>query len=551
MKVNNIKLFNYSHYIFFFLFFLLGLSVYKDYGFNIDESFHRRSGFYWLNFLTDFFKLENLSLIAKEKFTNATDFTMPWGEIQKAYIGVIFDVPAALIEVMFDINDPLKFYALRHLLVFLFFFIGTIFFYKLLINRFNSKSIALIGCSLLILTPRLIGEAFHNSNDIVFLTFFIISIYYYFEYIDKNNTKNIILFALFAALTTSVRLFGLIFPLSFLFIYFLSILSNKDNLKKINLIIFYLLLYFFFLILFWPYLWSNPIENFIFILSNMIEGNFGSSLIYFHGEFYNTKLLPYYYLPLWILISTPIFNILLFSCGFFLISKIYICKLFLIEKNDSKYDFWNNNIEIKDFFIVFIFLVFLIYGTFFTIHHYNSWRVFYFINFFIVYFSVFFINFCLSKKEYKKFFNFFSVILILSLLFNTYRIFIYHPYQSIYFNVLTAKKFKNKFEADFTGLSGIHFLREITKIEKKPKIKIGINSWYPLWRMTELLPESDRNRIVMVFDDIDDADYVYSNRIYNVNINKSDKFKLGINFKNYKTHIVDGVIIYEVFKKIK
>ena len=157
----------------------------------------------------------------------------------------------------------------------------------------------------------------------------------------------------------------------------------------------------------------------------------------------------------------------------------------------------------------------------------------------------------MSKKEYKKFFNFFSVILILSLLFNTYRIFIYHPYQSIYFNVLTAKKFKNKFEADFTGLSGIHFLREITKIEKKPKIKIGINSWYPLWRMTELLPESDRNRIVMVFDDIDDADYVYSNRIYNVNINKSDKFKLGINFKNYKTHIVDGVIIYEVFKKIK
>ena len=64
MKESNIKLFNYCHYIFFFLVFLIGIYIYKDFGFNIDESFQRRSGFYWLNYLVQLLNLEHLSTIS-------------------------------------------------------------------------------------------------------------------------------------------------------------------------------------------------------------------------------------------------------------------------------------------------------------------------------------------------------------------------------------------------------------------------------------------------------------------------------------------------------
>ncbi len=546
MKLGNIKLSNYCHYIFFFLFLLLGLSIYKDYGFNIDEAFQRRSGFYWLNFLAEFFRLDSLAYIANEKFNNAIDFTMPWKETDKTY-GLIFDVPAALLEILFNLKDPLKFYEMRHLLTFLYFFIGSIYFYKLLVNRFGNRYISLLGCLLLIITPRVFGEFFHNNKDIIFLSIFIITSYYYFKTIDNNNYKNIILFALLSAICTSTRILGLIFPITFLFIYLLSILSQKNDLKIINKVVTYFLFYIFFLVLHWPFLWDNPIKNFIFLITNL--ENFGPSIIFFNDNFFNTALVPYYYLSLWILISTPILNILLFLCGFFLSAKIYIKKLFNFEKHSPKYDFWDNNIEKKDFFILILFLIFFISGTFFTSKHYNSWRIFYFLNFFMVYFSIFFINSYLLKLKYKKNFKIVVIFLSLTILFNSYRVLLYHPYQSLYFNVLTTKKFKNQFEVDFTGLSGIEFLRLILKIDKRSEIKIGINSWYPLWRMKELLPEFDKKRIVFMYDDIKKADYVYSNRIYNVNAKKSNKFVLDDSFKPFKKLIIDGLIIYEIHKK--
>ena len=48
-------------------------------------------------------------------------------------------------------------------------------------------------------------------------------------------------------------------------------------------------------------------------------------------------------------------------------------------------------------------------------------------------------------------------------------------------------------------LSGLHFLKEITYLEKdKNKIYIGVASWYPLWRMTELLDKKDQDRIIIL-----------------------------------------------------
>ena len=545
MRTISNRLLSNCHYIFFSIYFLIGFSIYKDYGFNIDETFQRRSGLYWLEYLSNFFGLEKLSLISKEKLILSSNFTDPWSDVY----GIIFDVPAAVIEIIFSMNEPIQMYEMRHFLTFCYFYVGIIFFYKTLLNRFNNKFLSLAGCFLLIITPRIFGDSFQNNKDLVFLSFFIISTFFIFKTFENFDIKNIILLAIFSSIATSTRLFGLIFPFTFLFIYFLSVLSNNGDLKNINKILIYIFFYILFLILHWPYLWINPLEKFLYLLNNL--QNFGPTLIYFNDEFYNTELVPFHYLPLWIFISTPIINFSLFLIGFFLLAKVYILKLFAIEESKSNYDLWNNNNEKKDFFILITFIILSVIGIFFTTKHYNSWRIFYFLNYFFIYFSIYFLSLFFVFPKLKKYINILVVILSVTSLFNIYKIYIYHPYQSLYFNGLLSNKFKNKFEIDFTGLSGIKFLREVVMKDKSNEIKIGINSWYPLWRMKELLPEIEQKRIVFVYDDIKNADYVYSNKIYNVNVKLSDKFSLDDSFKLYNQHIVDGILIYEVHKKIK
>ena len=545
MKTISNGLLSNCHYIFFSIYFLIGFSIYKDYGFNIDETFQRRSGLYWLEYLFNFFGLEKLSLIANEKLLSSSNFTEPWSDVY----GIIFDVPAALIEIIFSLNKPIQMYEMRHFLTFFYFYIGIIFFYKTLLLRFNNKFLSLAGCFLLIFTPRIFGDSFQNNKDLVFLTFFIISTFYIFKTFENFNIKNIFLLAIFSSIATSTRLFGLIFPFTFIFIYFLSILSNKDDLKNINKIFIFIFLYILFLFLHWPYLWISPLEKLSYLLNNL--QTFGPTLVYFNDVFYNTELVPFHYLPLWIFISTPVINLILFLSGFFLLSKVFILKLFSIEKSKSNYDFWNNNNEKKDFFIFITFIIFSVIGIFFATKHYNSWRIFYFLNFFFIYFAIYFLSLIFIFPKFKKYINVLIVVLSITSLFNIYKIFVYHPYQSLYFNELLSNKFKNKFEIDFTGLSGIKFLREVVMSDKSNEIKIGINSWYPLWRMKELLPEIEEKRVVFVYDDIKNADYVYSNKIYNVNVKLSDKFSLDDTFTLYKQHFVDGILIYEVHKKIK
>ncbi len=543
MKTISIKLLDYCHYIFFIIFTIIGFLILKDYGFNIDETFTRKSGLYWLNYLADFFDLTNISEISSQKLNSSDDFTIPWSD---AY-GIIFDLPAAIIETSLSLNEPLKIYQMRHALTFLYFLIGLIFFYKILINRFENKYLSLFGCLLLVFTPRIFGEIFHNNKDIIFLTIFIITIYFYFKTIDNENYKNLILFSLFSSIATSTRIFGIIIPIVFIFMYCLSILSQNKDLKKIKYIFLYLLCYFSFLFIHWPYLWEDPFRNFFNYIFNL--DIFGADIVYFFGKFYNSALVPYSYLPIWIFISTPILNLILFFFGFYNSTKKFLLKLYQVDKDKVEYDFWNNKNEKKDFFILILFVSYIIAAIFLSPKHYNGWRIFYFFNFFIIFYSIFFISsFINLKKLGKKIFLYISLAMLL-LIINIYKIFIYHPYQSYYFNDLITKKIKNKFEVDYAGLSGISFLREILKEDKSSKIKVSVNSWYALWRMKELLPAKDRNRLEFTFDDKNNADYIYSNRIFDVDIEKSEKYKLDPSFKIFKRYIVDNVIIYEIYTK--
>ena len=317
---------------------IIGSIIYKDYGFNIDEKFHRSNGFYWLNYIAQYFNLDNLSLISQEKLKSITGFTLSDINFYNKY-GIAFDVPAALLEIILKIDTPLGVYQLRHYLVFVYFILGLFFLYKLILRRFRNENLAIIAVILLFLTPRLFGDSFQNTKDIIFLTFIIISTYYCFVSIDLPSNKNILMFSFFSAVATSIRMFGICLPLTFIFLQ-LSLI-NKNNLSYILLkSLITIISFFIFLITTWPLLWENTISSFLSYFE--ILDKYFNSKVFFLGNFYEADLLPYTYLPIWILISTPVLHLALFVIGFSYVSKRVFNRLITLSSNSIYPDFWRS-----------------------------------------------------------------------------------------------------------------------------------------------------------------------------------------------------------------
>ena len=95
---------NYPTFSSFFLILIVGVFFYKDFGFNIDEKFHRQNGFYWLHYIAKFFNLEALKkFLDNRNLFSIKGFTLDSVEYYNKY-GIIFDVPAAILELIFKIK---------------------------------------------------------------------------------------------------------------------------------------------------------------------------------------------------------------------------------------------------------------------------------------------------------------------------------------------------------------------------------------------------------------------------------------------------------------
>ena len=180
----------------------------------------------------------------------------------------------------------------------------------------------------------------------------------------------------------------------------------------------------------------------------------------------------------------------------------------------------------------------------------NGWRHSFFLYAFIIYIAVYALyRMNLSFKSILKKKILFST-LFFYLFFIIYKMTIYHPYQNLYFNDFFNNNAHKKFDIDYWGLSGNIFLKDILKIEQnKEKIIIGVASYLPLERSIKLLDKEDREKIIVIGQEYQKSDYLYSNLISDVDKSDNDKYKIPKNFSKINEFILDGIKIYEVYKK--
>ena len=205
-----------------FLFYLITIFIaaifLEDFGIHIEEKFHRYNGLYWLNYVSQIFKFDDLFLISKLKIESINDYTLSPIERFNKY-GVILDLPIALVEIIFKIDNLKNIYELKHFSSFIIFLMSSFFFFLILKKRFKNFFFCLVGTIIYISSPRIFGDSF-LYKDILFLSFLSISLFFFLNTIrnlDQNKYIDLILFSFFAALSFNLRVFALILPITFFY----------------------------------------------------------------------------------------------------------------------------------------------------------------------------------------------------------------------------------------------------------------------------------------------------------------------------------------------
>ena len=511
---------------------IIGILIYDDYGISFDEFNHRINGFVALNFFREIFSLDI--------YPGLEHSGKAFAESTKQY-GVLFDLPMAFIEKKLHIEDSKNYFYLRHFFNFIIFYISSIFFYLLLKKRFSRK-LSVVGLFFWILSPRIFADSFYNMKDLIFLSFFVISLFFAIKFLNTPSYKNAFLSSLACALAIDVRILGIIVPFIIFVFFILKSIDNKDFLKETiwKVSIFFCLLIVF-TILFWPYLWSDPLTNFLNTLKTMSSYPWRGSVFYF-GDYISALNLPWHYPIVWIFISTPIIYLLLFILGSVLILARLFNRFLNLSPEKKFNDLWRGNKERMDiiFFLIFYFTLFLVIEMNSTL--YTGWRQLYFIYPCLIIISIRGLEF-ISRMFSSKYL---LILLAPFLLYVSIWMIKNHPFQFVYFNKFAGKNVGNYFELDYWGTSNRSSLTYIVNSDKRDELKVYVSSVSPYHFSLLLVDKDDRKRIKFV-DDINDADFLLTNHYYQegnpivINQNLKKEFKLLKEFK------VDEMVINSIY----
>ena len=199
--------------LFFLLMVVLGWSIYSDYGFTRDESINRQRGIVTINYLGKLFNWPDWQNIdpLKQDARNRFEELSP----TEAEHGAVFESASAAIEKLWfgnEIASERDVYHLRHLLIYLVFIGGVFALYQIAARRFADWRLGLLAAAMLVLSPRIFGNAFFNSMDIVFLASFSLAANASLAFFLKPNWRLAILGGLWCAIAFDVRNLGILVP---------------------------------------------------------------------------------------------------------------------------------------------------------------------------------------------------------------------------------------------------------------------------------------------------------------------------------------------------
>lgn len=529
--------------LFFLGLLILGLLTYKDYGVSFDEPAQRLIGVTNLNHIAHKFNLT--SIINNESLAQ---FPKKLDQITDRDYGVIFELPAAYMEHVFDLKQERDIYHARHLLTFLFFLAGVFAVYRMAQRRFNDWRIGLLAATFLILSPRIFADAFYNDKDLVFLSVFAIAMNTSIGFLLKPRLKTAVISGVACAIAIDARIMAIIIPALTVFVFALKVLKKEEKLTHTALqMMAFLGTSIIFTILFWPFLWDAPLDKFIQAFKNMANFRWAPNFL-FRGEMVNGADLPWYYLPIWICITTPVIYIGLFVAGSFSI---------LISLIKNHFRLWANDDDLQDLVFYAYFIGPTVAVVLLNSVLYNGWRHLYFVY---PAFILICIKGLISLWNVPTFTTICRSFLVLAVSFGClhtgYWMIKYHPLQNVFFNRF-AGNWSERFEVDYWGLSNKLALEKILKASKDDSLTAWPgrgNQWPGGWQLPyiqnlKILTLEDKQRID-TSESHEDADYIIASKQGRQEHN-TDAFKSKHQYELIDEIIVDNTPVLSIFKNNK
>ncbi len=416
---------------------ICGLCIFRDYGATPDEVNQIEAGHITWTAVCEHF---GRSVPQFERLPKLENY-------YNRYYGQAATFPTVLIEALkgFSMHRSTVI-RMRHLWNFLLFFTGSLCLGALIWLRYRCEDTVFFLLLLYILTPRLFGDAFYNDRDAMLVSLFWISLLCFEWFTRRPGIVPALCTAFFFALAINTRFFGLIL----LFLPILYLLRPNSAGKRNAVLIFLLTLAFWYLFtpLFWGHFPARFAEAFRMFSSGRqrTQETGGMGRVLFFGRYYYENRLPFYYLPLWIFISTPLVPQLLTAIG-------------LADSFRKKRDIMTR-------FMIMLLCLGIPAVMILRPVLYNSWRhlLFFYVPFF--WFAAKGLDILLKHK--RKVLRLIAAVLVLgSALFTGSRIRSLHPYEYIYLNPLFQAG-EGDFDRDYWRLSSTECLKWIGETDPDP-----------------------------------------------------------------------------------
>ena len=270
----------------------------------------------------------------------------------------------------------------------------------------------------------------------------------------------------------------------------------------------------------------------------------------FAGKIINAGNLPWYYIPVWIAITTPLFYSALFLIGTLTIVRQTIRGGWSTLRQSGPFQ----DLLFLGLFFAPLFAVIILHSVL-----YNGWRQMYFIYPAFVIVAIRGLSaawsYCNRPTASKPLKPLLIIISVICLSQTTYWMIRWHPYQYLYFNVLAGQSSK-RFDVDYWAVAYREPLKAI--LDQEPKTNHSIHfhfheyadpSVWGYWQLDYLrnldaFPIEDKRRVII---DRPEAcsDYVFTTVMGNRQQYLTNKPEFSL-FHELK---VDGQIIYSTFKR--
>ncbi len=304
-----------SVFLYFVIYFMVGIYVYKDYGFSTDEPIQWERSIVTYKYINhEIFHREVPELV---NITSLEDF-------DHRYYGTAIQMPMVFIEDLFNFSlTTQQIFYMRHLITFLVCYAGNICFFIALKKIFGNRLLALTGTLIISLYPRIFGYQFTDLKNLIFLSLNMMLLLALVYAVENESILTLFLFGFVGALATNQRVMGVVFPVVLLGYWLVRDITDKikGRNKKDKIILFgkypfVIIVYFVGWILISPFVWveGKPIRTFLNTFHSFSQYDWNGTMV-FMGKLITCEERPWYYLPVWFALTIPIIYLMLFFVG--------------------------------------------------------------------------------------------------------------------------------------------------------------------------------------------------------------------------------------------